>query len=218
MDGELLARFGQRMKSYCIPSKPREQSQADLELLKARDQRVAVRRKPINPICGAVKSMGGRLKNCGTGSFHQAVKGEIPEPIARAVEPLLGRLKSSPSKSGIIVGRSRSCVVKNIRDGSLAAGQWGGRCDESVFFVLIVDDAGRFASSRQVGCFVGLRPGKSQSGEQDRTAHHPGGQSFFKAAVWCTVADILGPYCKDLQLRRWGLKLAGEGGKIKSEP
>ena len=215
VDGELLARLGRADEKLLHPIQHRrEQSQADLELLKARDQRVAVRRKLINPIRGAVKSMGGRLKNCGTESFHQAVKGEIPEPIARAVEPLLGTIEKLTQQIRDYSRQIEKLCREEYQETGLLQQVNGVGDVTSLGFVLIVDDAGRFASSRQVGCFVGLRPGKSQSGEQDpelRITRE--GNPFLRRLLVQSAQYILGPFGKDCELRRWGLKLAGRGRK-----
>jgi transposase len=59
-------------------------------------------------------------------------------------------------------------------------------------FVLTLGDKSRFRCSRDVGCYLGLRPKRSQSGERD---------------------PQLGITKAGNALRQWGLHLAARGGK-----
>src|SRR6266404_3696009 len=60
-------------------------------------------------------------------------------------------------------------------------------------FVLTIDNPERFQRSRDVGCFLGLRPKQQDSGERS-------------PQLRITKAG-------DTDLRRWGLKLCERGGK-----
>src|SRR6202451_256594 len=60
-------------------------------------------------------------------------------------------------------------------------------------YVLTIEDPYRFRKNREVGCFLGLRPGRRNSGESEPQ------KGISKEG--------------DRDLRRWGLKLAERGGK-----
>ena len=80
-------------------------------------------------------------------------------------------------------------------------------------FVWTVDDPHRFAKSRDVGCSVGLRPKRRDSGErQPQLRITKGGDIYLRKLLVQGAHHILhrGP---DTDLKRWGQKLAARGGK-----
>jgi len=81
-------------------------------------------------------------------------------------------------------------------------------------FVLTLEDPHRFAKSREVGCFLGLRPGRRDSGESQPQMHiSKEGDPYLRTMLVQGAHYILGPFGQDSDLRRWGLKLATRGGK-----
>jgi transposase len=72
----------------------------------------------------------------------------------------------------------------------------------------------RFPKSREVGCFLGLRPGRRNSGEsepQKRISKE--GDRYLRTMLVQGAHYILGPFGEHSDLRRWGLKLAEREGK-----
>src|SRR5216683_76391 len=81
-------------------------------------------------------------------------------------------------------------------------------------FVLTLEDKARFAKSRDVGCYVGLRPRRSDSGEsQPQLRITKEGDAYLRKMLVQGAHYILGYWGPDTDLRRWGLKLAERGGK-----
>jgi transposase len=81
-------------------------------------------------------------------------------------------------------------------------------------FVLTLGDKHRFKRSRDVGCYVGLRPRRSQSGESDpQLGITKAGNGYLRSLLTECANYILGPFGADSALRRWGLQLATSGGK-----
>jgi transposase len=81
-------------------------------------------------------------------------------------------------------------------------------------FVLTVEDSQRFHKSRDVGCYVGLRPKRSESGEsQPQLRITKEGDVYLRKLLVQGAHSILGWRGPDTDLRRWGLKLAARGGK-----
>jgi transposase len=71
-------------------------------------------------------------------------------------------------------------------------------------YLLTLEDPHRFRKSRDVGCYVGLQPGRRNSGQSEPQMH---------ISKEGDPHHILGPFGADSDLRRWGLKLAERGGK-----
>lgn len=64
------------------------------------------------------------------------------------------------------------------------------------------------------GAFLGLRPRKGQSGDDDPQLRiTKAGDPFVRRLLVTSANYILGPFGKDSDLRRWGLELAKRGGK-----
>ena len=77
-------------------------------------------------------------------------------------------------------------------------------------FVLTLEEPGRFEERRQVGAYLGLVPGKEQSGERDpqkRISRE--GDEMLRRLLVVSAHYILGPFGEDCDLRRHGLKIAG---------
>jgi transposase len=81
-------------------------------------------------------------------------------------------------------------------------------------FVLTLGDKERFGRSRDVGCYLGLRPRRSQSGERDpQLGITKAGNAYLRSLLIECANHILRPHGRDSALRQWGLHLAARGGK-----
>jgi len=81
-------------------------------------------------------------------------------------------------------------------------------------YVLTLDNPHRFRRSRDVGCFVGLRPGRRNSGMSEPQLHiSKEGDRYLRTLLVQGAHYILGPFGQDSDLRRWGLKLSERGGR-----
>ncbi|MBL8216900.1 MAG: IS110 family transposase [Bryobacterales bacterium] len=81
-------------------------------------------------------------------------------------------------------------------------------------FVLTVEDPTRFGKSRDVGCYVGLRPKRKDSGEkQPELSITKEGDAHLRRMLVQGAHHILSHRGPDSDLKRLGLKLAGQGKK-----
>ncbi len=81
-------------------------------------------------------------------------------------------------------------------------------------FLLTLEDPHRFRKSRDVGCYLGLQPGRRNSGQSEPQMHiSKEGDPYLRTLLVQGAQHILGPFGADCDLRRWGLKLAERGGK-----
>ena len=70
----------------------------------------------------------------------------------------------------------------------------------------------RFQRSRDVGCYLGLRPRRSQSGERDpQLGITKAGNTYLRSLLVECANHVLGPHGRDSTLRLWGLHLALAG-------
>jgi len=84
----------------------------------------------------------------------------------------------------------------------------------ALMFLLTLEDAHRFQKSRDVGCYLGLQPGRRNSGQSEPQMHiSKEGDPYLRTLLVQGAQPILGPFGIDCDLRRWGLKLAERGGR-----
>ena len=81
-------------------------------------------------------------------------------------------------------------------------------------FLLTLEDPHRFRKSREVGCYLGLQPGRRNSGQSEPQMHiSKEGDPYMRTLLVQGAQHILGPFGVDCDLRRWGLNLAERGGR-----
>jgi transposase len=189
LDAEKLARLARVDPKLLSPLEHRgEASQAHLALIRSREVVVRSRAQLINHVRGTVKSFGARLPKCSTASFHKKVVACIPEELQPALEPLLETIASLSTRIHHYDRELEALAQEYYPETKLLQQVQGVGTLTALTFVLTLEDPGRFEESRQVGAYLGLVPGKAQSGERD---HY-----------------ILGPFAQDCDLRRHGLKIA----------
>jgi len=128
-------------------------------------------------------------------------------PLLEQIESVTEKIKESDGRIEQIAGTAypETALLKQVRGvGTLIA----------LTFVLTIDDRDRFQKSRDVGCYVGLRPKRSESGEsQPQLRITKEGDVYLRKMLVQGAQYILGYRGPDTDLRRWGLGLASRGGK-----
>ena len=81
-------------------------------------------------------------------------------------------------------------------------------------FVLTLDDPKRFEKSRNVGCFLGLRPKSKQSGASEPEMRiSKEGDGYLRTLLVQCAQYILSRRGPDTDLKRWGMQIAAKGKK-----
>jgi transposase len=215
MDAEQLARLARSDPKLLRPIQHRsEQSQADLAVLRARDVLVAARTRLVNHVRGTLKSFAIRAKRCSTRSFEKQVLASIPKSLEPALLPVLEELTSLSERIAQYDKRIKRLCEEPYGETALPMQVKGVGPLTALAFVLTLEDPRRFKRSRSVGAYLGLRPKKRQSGDQDpELGITKCGDRFLRRLLVGSAQYILGPFGADSDLRRWGLLLAGRGGK-----
>lgn len=213
-DAEYLARLAAADPSLLHPVRHRgKKAQADRAVLVARDHAVACRTKLINSIRGLAKSLGQPLVKCAASSFHNKVRDQVPDELAAAVEPLLEVVSFLTDKIRVL-DRVIQSLCKDYAETARLQQIHGVGPILALDYVLKIEDPMRFADSRKVGSYVGLRPRKHESGSRDPELRiTKSGDPMLRRHLVQSAQYILGPFGRDSDLRRKGLKLAGRGGK-----
>jgi len=213
-DAELLARLGRADVKLLAPVKHRGRAaQADLAVAKARDALVGARTKLVNHIRGTVKSFGERMPKCTAESFQRQTWVLVPTELKAALGPVyeaLAALDQQIKEQDKMIER----VAAKYPDVEVVSQPGGVGVLTALVYVLTVEDKRRFAHSRMAGAFFGLRPKRDQSGGGDpQLGITKAGDPFVRRLLVNSANYVLGPFGKDSDLRRWGLRLAERGGK-----
>jgi transposase len=215
-DAELLARLGRADPDLKLlrPIRHRgDQAQADLAVAKSRDMLVGARTKLVNQARGLVKSFGERLPASHTRSIHRKAASAIPELLKPALQPLFKAIEMLNEQISEL-DKTVEQVAKRYADVEVVRQIDGVGVLTALVFLLTLDDKTRFDKSRKVGAFAGLRPRRDQSGDTDKQLPiTKAGDSFLRKLLVNCANHIMGPFGKDSDLRRWGLRLAERGGK-----
>ena len=216
LDAQKLARLARADPELLYPIEHRgEDSQAHLALIHSRDALVRSRTQLINHVRGMVKSFGARLPKCSAESFHKKVADALPSELAEALGGVVETITSLTERIRDYERRiERVCKESYPQETGLLRQVPGVGAITSLTFVLTLEDPDRFEKSRAVGAYLGLVPGKDQSGESD-----PGrpisreGDEMLRRLLVSSAHYILGPFAPDCDLRRHGEKIAERGGK-----
>jgi transposase len=215
IDAVALAELAQYRPRLLHPIRHRgEQAQHDLACIRTREQLVTTRTSLINHVRATVKSVGERLPSCSPRSFDRAVRDLIPEglrptlwPVLDIVGGLTRQIKAYDDeieRLGAVVYPETRCLRQVTGVGPLI----------SLGFVLTIENPRRFPASRDVAAYLGLTPRTDQSGAHDpQLGITKAGDELVRKLLVQGAHYILGPFGPDCDLRRWGLKLAGDGNK-----
>ena len=214
-DAEQLARLGRMDPGLLSPIVHRgEQAQRDRVLLLARDGLVRSRTLVINQVRGFSKSLGARLPSSSAEAFPKRVREAVGadlfpglDAMLRMIEQLTVEVRSMDRQVERLCQDpyGETAVLRQIPGvGPLTA----------LAFVLTLEDPHRFAKSRDVGAYLGLRPRQRDSGGQrPQLRITKAGDALVRRLLVSSSQYILGPFGPDTDLRRFGLRLAERGGK-----
>ena len=214
-DARTLARLARIDPELLGPVRHRSaQAQIHLTVIRARAELVSARTALVNAARGLVKSYGERLPPCGTQQVNRELAAGLATELREAVEPLLREIESLNERIQEYDKRIEQIAKEVHPEVYLLKQVKGVGTQIALTYVLTIDDPYRFPKSREVGCFLGLRPGRRNSGQsepQKRISKE--GDRYLRTMLVQGAHYILGPFGEDSDLRRWGRKLAERGGK-----
>jgi transposase len=215
LDARTLARLARIDPGLLGPVKHRSApAQIQLTVIRARAALVSTRTALVNAARGLTKSYGERLKKCGTEQMNRDRSEGLSQELREALDPLLREIESLNERIAEYDRRIEQ-IAREVRPEVARLKQVKGVGTLiALTYVLTLDDPQRFRRSRDVGCFLGLRPGRRNSGQSEPQLHiSKEGDRYLRTLMVQGAHYILGPFGQDSDLRRWGLKLAERGGK-----
>jgi transposase len=215
IDARTLARLARIDPQLLSPVQHRSaKAQIHLTVIRARAGLVSARTALVNAARGLVKSYGERLRKCGTQQVSQEMAAGLSAELREALEPLLREVESLNERIKEYDRRIEQIAKKDYPEVELLQQVKGVGELIALTYVLTIEDPHRFRKSRDVGCFLGLRPGRRNSGQSEPQMHiSKEGDRYLRTLLVQGAHYILGPFGEDSDLRRWGRKLAERGGK-----
>ena len=214
-DAEMLAKIARAEPSLLGPVRLRgADDQRLMRLAKARDALVRCRTRIVNQVRGFCKAEGVRLRKCSAERFL-ALEGELPAEVAGVACHLFETLGHLNGKIRAYDGILREAVLRLRKGDAEAVMQVQGVGEvTAAVFLAAVGDAKDFKRPRDAGAFLGLVPRQAQSGGGDPQLRiTKEGNAMARRALVTAANYILGPFAKDSDLRRHGLRIAERGGK-----
>jgi transposase len=215
LDAEALAMLARIDPKLLSPIQHRSaQAQADLSVIRARYALVRARTALVNAARGLTKSFGERIRGRNPTGFSSATSEALSPQLQVALAPLLSALKTITARIREYDAQIEELAEKSYPEAALLKQVKGVGTLIALTYILTLEDPRRFRKSRDAGCYVGLQPGRRNSGQSGPQLHITRqGDSYLRMVLVQGAQHILGPFGEDSDLRRWGLKLAERGGK-----
>lgn len=215
MDAQTLARLARVDPELLRPIRHRsEQAQGHLRVIRVRAALVEARTMLVNAARGLTKATGERLPSCDTDQLGVARGETLPAELRASLRPLLEEVESLTEKIHALDQEIEQIARTEYPETELLRQVSGVGTLIALTFVLTIEDRERFQKSRDVGCYVGLRPRQSDSGEREPQLRiTKEGDLYLRKLLVQGAHCILGRRGPDTDLKRWGLKLCQRGGK-----
>ena len=215
LDARTLARLARLDPQLLSPVRHRSaKAQADLTVIRARAGLVRARTALVNTARGLAKSYGERLRGCNVRNMNPEKAEQLSPELQAALEPLLAGIESLSERMRECNERIEGLAQQSYPQVALLKQIQGVGTLIALTYLLTLEDPHRFRRSRDVGCYLGLQPGRRNSGQSEPQMHiSKEGDPYLRTLLVQGAHHILGPFGADSDLRRWGLKLAERGGR-----
>ena len=215
LDAQTLARLARVDPQLLRPIRHRsERAQEHLMVIRVRAALVDARTALVNAARGLAKAIGERLPNCDTDQMGVERLQTLPARVQETLRPLVEEVASLTEKIHAADQKIEQIARMEYPETALLRQVSGVGPLIALTFVLTVEDRERFQKSRDVGCYVGLRPKRSSSGESEPQLRiTKEGDLYLRKMLVQGAHYILGYRGPDTDLKRWGLKLCERGGK-----
>jgi transposase len=215
VDAEKLARFARLDPKILRPIAHRTVAQQEaLTLIRTRNLIVRLRTAAVNAVRGLAKPCGYRLPSSSTQCFAKRCLAVLPPGLARALGPVLHQIADMTVKIKQYDSAIQQLTEKEYPETQALLKVYGVGQLTALTYVLTLGNKERFQRSRDVRCYLGLRPKRSQSGERDpQLGITKAGNVYLRSLLVECANHVLGRHGRDSTLRQWGLRLASRGGK-----
>jgi transposase len=205
-DARTLARLARIDPELLGPVRHRSaKAQIHLTVIRARAELVSARTALVNAARGLVKSFGERLPQCGTHQVNEKLAERVSTELRDVLAPLLREVASLNERIKEYDERVEKIAKEVYPEVPLLQQVKGVGTQIALTYILTIEDPYRFPKSREVGCFLGLRPGRRNSGESEpQKKISKEGDRYLRTMLVQGAHYILGPLAKTV--------ICGDGG------
>jgi len=158
--------------------------------------------------------MGIRVPAADAHYFHVKAQEAVLPKLQPALAPLLNVIASLTAQIKAMDKQIERLIRERYQEARLLQQVPGVGPLISLTFILTIGDPHRFKKSRQIGPYLGLVPGRRESGEHSpQLSISKAGNRYLRKLLVNGAHYILGVFGTDTDLRRWGLQHALTGGK-----
>ncbi len=214
IDARQLARLARVDPQLLSPIRHRgESAQADLAVIRARAELMESRTGLINCARGLAKPMGERLKKCDADQVNESLAEGLSPALQNVLGPLLKSVEGISEQLAVYDQKIEE-IAKRYPEVELLTPVYGVGTLIALTYILTLEDAQRFAHSRDVGPFLGLQPKQRESGQsQPQLGISKTGDGLMRSLLVQGAHCILRRGAPESDLRDWGRSKLGSGGK-----
>jgi len=188
-------------------------AQMALTVIRVRAALITVRPSLVNTARGLAKAMGERLPKCDADQMGVLQAASLPPKLQQVLESLLKEVESLTEKIKDSDREIEQIARKDYPETALLKQVGGVGPLIALTFILTIEDKDRFQKSPDIGCFLGLRPRRSDSGQrQPQLRITKEGGPYLRIMLVQGAHYIISRRGPDTDLKRWGLHLAERGG------
>lgn len=212
-DAEQLARLGRADPRLLHPIEHRrEDTQRDRALLAVRDKFVRIRASCVVQARGLAKALGERLPKCKTSALPTRVREAGLDDLFPGLSSLLELIETLNEKIKALDQQIHRLSKERYPETQILRQVGGVGPLTSLAYVLTLEDPHRFARSRTVGVYLGMRPRQRDSGQRSpRLSISKAGDGYLRRLLVEGAQYIL-TLGGDCDLRRYGQRIIDRGG------
>jgi transposase len=191
VDAKKIARYARVDPEILHPISHRTVAQQEaLTLIRARNLIVRLRTAAVNAVRGLAKPCGYRLPASSTLCFAKRCMAVLPPGLAKALGPVLEQIAAMTVKI-----QQYDRAIKRLTETEYPETQallkvYGVGQLTALTYVLTLGSKERFQRSRDVGCYLGLRPKRSHPGTETRNSASPRPATSTSALCWSSAPTM----------------------------
>jgi len=172
LDARTLARLARIDPQLLSPVKHRSaQAQADLTVIRARASLVRARTALVNAARGLTKSSGERIHGCSPRNMDVEKAQTLSPQLQAALGPLLQALEGLTEQIAKYNRQIEEIAKQSYPQTALLKQVKGVGTLIALTYMLTLEDPHGFRKSRDAGCYLGLQPGRRNSGQSEPQMH-----------------------------------------------
>jgi len=196
LDAQALARLARIDPKLLSPIQHRSaQAQADLSVIRARYALVRARTALVCAARGLTKSFGDWIRGRSPKGFSLATSEALSPSLQVALAPLLSAFEAITARIRDYDAQIEKLAEESYPETALLKQVKGVGTLIALTYVLTLEDPRRFRKSRDAGCFVGLQPGRRNSGQSEPQMHITReGDSYLRMVLVQGAQHIIGAF------------------------